>query len=237
MKRLLLAALALGAATEAAASCGAAFCMVNTSWNTQGAWTDPGRASICASSTSTRISRGGQRQGRRRPDPRSTTTRSGPSTATGSPRSTTLRRQMGRSATLPLLDRDQSHIHNHRGAQLCDTWNYNQWATRACSAGASGRETRSAAARFFRRDFGLKLPTGTGRAERGRCSRRAHAAAGHGHHRYLLGGYFRRLLGSGSSWFADVLVPEAAQQPRQLQAGHARPTRRRLPMEVTDKLG
>ena len=40
---LLLGALALGGAFhEARASCGAAFCMVNTSWNVQGAWTEPG---------------------------------------------------------------------------------------------------------------------------------------------------------------------------------------------------
>src|SRR3954465_864585 len=42
-KLLLLAALpASGAAGNAAASCGSAFCMVNTNWNAQGAWIEPG---------------------------------------------------------------------------------------------------------------------------------------------------------------------------------------------------
>src|SRR5262245_18164177 len=46
MKRavyFLLSAAALAAGYgEARASCGAAFCMVNTSWNVQGVWTEPG---------------------------------------------------------------------------------------------------------------------------------------------------------------------------------------------------
>src|ERR1051326_2568677 len=42
MKKLLFAALAMSAAAEAAASCGSAFCMINTNWNAQGVWTEPG---------------------------------------------------------------------------------------------------------------------------------------------------------------------------------------------------
>ena len=40
MKRLLLCALL--APTWAAASCGSAFCTVNTNWEAHGAWTEPG---------------------------------------------------------------------------------------------------------------------------------------------------------------------------------------------------
>ena len=40
MKRLLLSALL--APTWAAASCGSAFCSVNTTWDVHGAWTEPG---------------------------------------------------------------------------------------------------------------------------------------------------------------------------------------------------
>ena len=42
MRKLLLAALALGAATDAGASCGSAFCMINTNWSVQGQSTEPG---------------------------------------------------------------------------------------------------------------------------------------------------------------------------------------------------
>lgn len=42
MKKAIAAALALAFAGESAASCGTAFCMVNTSWNVQGVWTEPG---------------------------------------------------------------------------------------------------------------------------------------------------------------------------------------------------
>jgi len=43
MKKLLLIAPLLAVTGgEAAASCGSAFCMVNTNWNAQGAWIEPG---------------------------------------------------------------------------------------------------------------------------------------------------------------------------------------------------
>ena len=42
MQRLLFALAAALAAGEALASCGATFCMVNTGWQAQGAWTEPG---------------------------------------------------------------------------------------------------------------------------------------------------------------------------------------------------
>src|SRR5690242_4670159 len=43
VKMLLAGGLMLCASLrQAGASCGSAFCMVNTSWNVQGAWTEPG---------------------------------------------------------------------------------------------------------------------------------------------------------------------------------------------------
>src|SRR2546423_93295 len=40
--RRLVPLLAAGFAGNAGASCGSAFCMVNTNWNAQGAWIEPG---------------------------------------------------------------------------------------------------------------------------------------------------------------------------------------------------
>jgi len=42
MRKLLAAVFAGAVALDAGASCGTAFCMVNTNWNVQGVWTEPG---------------------------------------------------------------------------------------------------------------------------------------------------------------------------------------------------
>ena len=42
MRKLLAAVFACAVALDAGASCGTAFCMVNTNWNVQGVWTEPG---------------------------------------------------------------------------------------------------------------------------------------------------------------------------------------------------
>ncbi len=112
-------------------------------------------------------------------------------------------------ATLPLLDRDHTHIHNHRGAQIPESWDFSkmgdlrvvgrrQWSSESLEAQRLD---------FFGTTFGLKLPTGIQDARNadGDLAERS-LQPGTGTTDLLLGGFFQRMLGSGSSWFVDALI-------------------------------
>lgn len=137
------------------ASCGAAFCTVNTDWAAQGAWTERGP-------------RYGLRFEYVDQDQPRTGTRN---LAVGEiPKHHDEVRTINRnwiasydygfderwaiSATLPLVDRSHAHIHNHMGAQIHDAWNFTE----------AGDLRLLARYRFAPRqsglNFGLKLPTG-----------------------------------------------------------------------------
>jgi len=165
MRHPLLAASALGAwllaAGPAQAACGAAFCTVNTNWSTQGEWTG----------------RGGRFDLRfeyiDQDQPRAGSDAVGVGEIPGHHDEVrTINRNWialidynfnptwGVSASLPLIDRDHTHIHNHHGAQLYETWQFTElgdarvsgryrfasWDGGLASAGAS---------------LGVKLPTGS----------------------------------------------------------------------------
>ena len=158
MLRILAAALIAPAAfisTGVFASCGAAFCSVNTDWGAQGAWTERG-------------ARYGLRFEYLDQDQPQTGTRK---LAVGEiPRHHDEVRTINRnwlasvdygfderwsaSAVLPLVNRTHAHIHNHMGAQIHDAWNFSEagdlrlLASYRFSPAAHGLQ------------FGLKLPTG-----------------------------------------------------------------------------
>ena len=234
MKRLLLAALAMSAATEAAASCGSAFCMINTNWNTQGQWTEPGarfdlrfeyidQDQPMAGSRKVGVGEIPQHH-----DEVRTLNRNWIGTF-----DYTFNQDWGLSATLPIVDKFHTHIHNHMGEQIAETWNF----TEVGDARVLGRRqwhAESAGAQrldFYGINFGLKLPTGKTDVtnSEGELAERT-LQPGTGTTDLLLGGYFSRVLGSGSTWFADLLV-QAPLDSRQLQAGDAHIARPGLPEE------
>lgn len=55
--------------------------------------------------------------------------------------------------------------------------------------------------------------------------------------RVRLGGYYSRVLGSGSSWFADLLVQTPLNEHDNFQARHAHLCRARLPQEHRRQAG
>jgi len=210
VKRLLLAALAMSAATEAAASCGSAFCMINTNWNTQGQWTEPGarfdlrfeyidQDQPMAGSRKVGVGEIPQHH-----DEVRTLNRNWIGTF-----DYTFNQDWGLSATLPIVDKFHTHIHNHMGEQIAETWNF----TEVGDARVLGRRqwhAESAGAQrldFYGINFGLKLPTGKTDVtnSEGELAERT-LQPGTGTTDLLLGGYFSRVLGSGSTWFADLLV-------------------------------
>jgi hypothetical protein len=211
---LLLSAAALACAgSEVRASCGSAFCMVNTSWNAQGVWTEPGARFDLRfeyidqdqpRSGSDKVAVG---QIPQHHDEIRTINRNWLATF-----DYTFNDKWGVSATLPLVDRDHSHIHNHMGQQLLETWNF----TKLGDLRVVGRRQWQSESReaqrldFFGVNFGLKLPTGDTqvRNDDGDLAERS-LQPGSGTTDLILGAYYTRMLASGSSWFTDLL----AQQP------------------------
>jgi hypothetical protein len=210
MGKLLVAALALGIAADAAASCGTAFCMVNTSWNVQGAWTEPGaRLDLRVEYIDQDQPRAGSREVvvgeiRKHHDEIRTVNRNWLATYDYA-----VSQEWGVSATLPLVDRDHAHIHNHMGAQLHDRWNFTELGDLRVLGRRQWRAESVEAQRldFYGANFGLKLPTGKDDVENdnGNLAERT-LQPGTGTTDLLLGGYFRRMLGSGNSWFVDALL-------------------------------
>lgn len=215
MRNLHIGWLALAAAwgaQDAQASCGASFCMVNTSWSVQGASTEPGlRLDLryeYIDQDQPRHGSGkvGVGQIPQHHDEVRTINRNWIASVDYA-----FDANWGVSATLPVSNRDHAHIHNHRGAKLWETWDF----TRAGDARVLGRrqwisENREA----LRLDsygvtFGLKLPTGDTdlRNAQNQLAERT-LQPGTGTTDALVGGYFSRTLGTGSSWFADALVQE-----------------------------
>jgi hypothetical protein len=210
MKRVLLAALALGVAGEAVASCGAAFCMVNTNWNVQGAWTEPGaRLDLRFEYIDQDQPRAGSRRVgvgeiRQHHDEVRTVNRNWLATYDYA-----FSEAWGVSATLPVIDRSHSHIHNHAGGQIFESWNFTEVGDLRVLGRRQWRAESVEAQRLdsYGINFGLKLPTGKDdvRNAQGALAERP-LQPGSGTTDLLAGAYFRRMLSSGSSWFADALI-------------------------------
>jgi hypothetical protein len=117
------------------------------------------------------------------------------------------------AATIPVVDRDHAHIHNHRGAQLYDSWSFTrlgdvrvvgrrQWMTEDKEAGRLG---------YYGVNLGLKLPTG----ERDVANASGDVAErslqpGTGTTDIILGGYYNGVLPlAASSWFVQALWQSA----------------------------
>src|SRR5688572_17745104 len=210
MRKLLAAVFACTVALDAGASCGTAFCMVNTNWNVQGVWTEPG---LRLDLRFEYIDQDQPRSGSKRVgvgeilqhhDEIRTIYRNWLATV-----DYTFNEAWGVSATLPVIDRDHSHIHNHGGAQLLDQWSFTEAGDVRVLGRRQWRAESAEAQRldFFGATFGLKLPTGKDdvRNPQGLLAERT-LQPGSGTTDLLVRAYFRRVLSSGSSWFADALV-------------------------------
>ena len=200
---------ALGFAPAAYASCGVAFCTINTNWDAHGAWAEPGwRLDL-------RYERVLQDQ------PRSGTERISVGQIPGhhdevftrnhnwlATLDYTFNADWGASLSLPYVDRSHLHIHNHRGQRLIEAWDFR-------AAGDARVLGRYRLGSFEDRDtpklataglnFGVKLPTGRidVRNGNGDLAERS-LQPGSGTTDALLGAYFAQLLPMKDlSWFAQ----------------------------------
>ena len=241
MGRLFMAVLALALAADAAASCGTAFCMVNTSWNVQGAWTEPGsRFDLRFEYIDQDQPRAGSREVgvgeiSKHHDEIRTVNRNWLATY-----DYPFNQDWGVSATLPLLDRDHAHLHNHMGTQILDRWNFTEVGDLRVLGRRQWRGESVEAQRldFYGATFGLKLPTGKRdvRNDNGDLAERT-LQPGTGTTDLLVGGYFRRMLGSGSSWFVDALLQQPLNTHDEFRPGARVSLDAGYRWEATDRLG
>mgnify|MGYP001619388284 CR=1 FL=1 len=152
--------IALFATPSAHASCGAAFCTLNTHWETQGAWTGTGmRLDLRYEyidldqplAGRERVSAGALP---RHHDEIRTLNRNLVATLDYS-----ITPDRGVTAQVPWVDRRHRHIHNHHGAQLPESWNFSGLGDmRVIARQRFTNDSESLNARGA--IAGLKLPTG-----------------------------------------------------------------------------
>jgi hypothetical protein len=238
-------ALALVAAMTqqiAQASCGASFCMVNTNWNLQGFVPETGlRVDVRYEyikqdqpmSGSNRVGFG---EIPRHHDEMKTTNQNW---LVGL--DYTINADWSVSATIPVVDRDHQHIHNHQGAKILDQWNF----TRLGDIRVMGRrqwmsENREAKTlSYYGVNFGLKLPTGE-RDVRNALGDRAERTLqpGTGTTDILLGGHYSYVQPlSASSWFVQGLWQSALNSRENYKPGDRLSLDVGYRYELTDAVG
>lgn len=208
-----------GMAREASASCGSAFCMVNTNWGVQGVWNEPGiRADL-------RFEYIDQDQ------PRSGTSNVGVGAiARHHDEVRTINRNVfatldygisdafGVSVVVPWVDREHEHVHNHQGEQLPESWNFSGLGdTRVIARyqfATTPLDSQTTRAGFAGITGGIKLPTGRTSVTNGdgEAAERT-LQPGTGTTDALIGAYYRQALGNlNASWFvqANAQLPLAS---------------------------
>ena len=207
----LVAVAASIACADAVASCGSAFCMVNTNWGIQGLWNEPGlRADLRYEYIDQDQPRSGTHDVgigavARHHDEVSTVNRNLFATFDYG-----LSAAVGFSLVVPWVDRAHEHIHNHHGEQIVERWKFSdlgdirltaryQYPLRTSEADGTRAST-------FGVTGGLKLPTGktnVANAE-GEPAERS-LQPGTGTTDLLLGAYYREALGAwNASWFVQA---------------------------------
>ncbi len=202
-----MAAVSILSPVAAHASCGAAFCPINTQWDTQGMWTEPGwRADVRYEyipqteprSGSDKIGVG---QISHHHDEVKTINRNVLTTldygfASG----------WGVTASLPMVDRNHTHIHNHGGGQLIEQWDFTEIGDAQLVGRYQFHHWNSPY--VFGLYFGTKLPTGRIDIENGDGDRAERSLQpGTGTTDALLGFYVREnLLQLNSSVFVQALA-------------------------------
>ena len=196
------------ATSPVAASCGAAFCVVNTDWSAQGAWTEAGgRVDLRYEY----IDLDQPRQGSRRIGVGEVTrhhdeirTRNHNWVAA---LDWNIGPRWGVTLTVPYVEREHSHIHNHAGERIFDAWHFRGLGDVRIQGRydiASTTAADTAASRVWGITLGMKLPTGkhdVGNAQSGQAERTLQP--GTGTTDALVGAFWHGSAPlDGWSWFA-----------------------------------
>jgi len=212
MRHIRKGALAIGlalSAADAGASCGAAFCLVNTDWSVQGAWTEPGvRGDLRYES----IDQDQPRRGTHnvavgeipaQHDEVETRNRNLVGTLDWS-----FAPQWGVSLTIPYVDRFHEHIHNHQGEKIVEQWDFREPGdVRAVGRYEFMRSLEDPAKPSVAGlTFGVKLPTGKHDVKNGDGEEAERSLQpGTGTTDLVLGVYWQKALAlEDLSWFAQA---------------------------------
>ncbi len=212
----------LGCSSLAWASCGSAFCGVNTQWDAQGLWDKPGL------NADLRFEYIDQDQPRSGSD----------KVAVGAlPRHhdevRTINRNWllnldygfdsnwGVTLTLPYMDRSHDHIHNHHGNQIPEAWDFTEAGDmRVVGRYKFNQQPFQSGAVGVK--FGLKLPTGDYDVanDDGDLAERS-LQPGTGTTDLILGAYYQRpVVGSSLHWFAQTLWQQPLNDRADYRAGY-----------------
>ncbi|HUP31283.1 MAG TPA: hypothetical protein VM122_13980 [Usitatibacter sp.] len=222
-----LAVALCAAAVGARASCGAAFCLVNTDWTSQGSFLDPGMRFdlryeyIDLDQPRAGRSRVGVGQVPRHHDEVETRNNNYVASVDWN-----LAPQWGLTLAVPYVDRDHLHVHNHHGETIPESWSFRglgdlrlQSRYVLTSVAADGASLSTAGL-----TFGVKVPTGKHDVtnSEGELAERT-LQPGTGTTDLLLGAYWHGAALDGWSWFtrAQAVIPtttrDGFQPGRQLQ--------------------
>lgn len=210
--RAALAALPFVASAQAFASCGSAFCLINTNWDSQGAWSQPGlRVDVRYESVKQDQPMSGSRKVAVGAIPEDhdevrTTNRNWLAAL-----DYTFNADWGVSVALPMVKRDHLHLENDFGAgtQTPEAWKFNKLGDARAMARyrIATMEGADHSLGTIGLNFGLKLPTGSTnvRNEDGERAERT-LQPGTGTTDALIGAYYGQLLPMKDlSWFMQAL--------------------------------
>ena len=212
---LVVALFAMFSAEAAVASCGSAFCLVNTNWGVQGVWNEPGlRSDFRFEYIDQDQLRNGTHEVSvgeiaRHHDEVRTVNRNAFLTLDYG-----LSDDLGASLVVPWIDRTHDHIHNHQGQPIPEHWSFSRLGDMRATVRyqlPSGEHPDTLTLGFAGFTAGLKLPTGRHNVanEKGEVAERT-LQPGTGTTDAVFGAYYRQALGAwNASWFvqANVQVP------------------------------
>jgi hypothetical protein len=232
------------ACADAVASCGSAFCMVNTNWGVQGLWNEPGlRADLRYEYIDQDQPRTGTQDIAvgampRHHDEVRTVNRNLFATVDYG-----LSETIGFSLVVPWVDREHEHIHNHHGEQILESWKFSDLGDMRLTARyqfpATPIDASATRASTFGVTGGLKLPTGKTTVTNGEGDPAERSLQpGTGTTDLLLGAYYRELIGPwNASWFVQANAQVALNEHDDYRPGSQVLLDAGVRWEATDRLG
>lgn len=129
----------------------------------------------------------------------------------------------GLSLTIPMVDRQHHHIHNHHGAQFHDRWNFTELGDISLvgryQASNFSDTLRPSSSGF---SFGLKLPTGQTDVRNGEGALAERSLQpGSGTTDLIVGAYYQQSLPAlGAAWFTQLQYQRALAEHEGFAPGH-----------------
>lgn len=208
----------------ASASCGAAFCSVNSQWTADSVGLEPGSSFDLRyeyiHQDQPRAGRDKVALGQLRRHHDEVETRNNNLLATFNHQ---FDASWGLSLTTPIVDRQHHHIHNHHGAQIHDRWNF----TELGDISLVGRYQSSNFADTLRPSntgvsFGFKLPSGQTDVRNGDGALAERSLQpGSGTTDLIVGAYYQqRLPAQGAAWFTQLQYQRALAEHEGFAPGH-----------------